>query len=303
MKRELTLPSTSSLATAGVSDLVQLTRPRLAVLVLVTVTVGWLLASSAERDWDSFVPVLIATSLLFAGASAINQVIERHSDALMARTANRPLPAGRIQPWKALAIGCTFVAGGLFVLLAAHQRLAAGLGVFALLSYVFVYTPLKTRTTLNTLIGAIPGAVPPLMGWAAARGRLDTDALALFLIVFLWQVPHFLAIAWIYRDEYERAGLRMLPVFDPDGTQTGREMIRYTLALVPASLLPCALGFGGWPSGLGALALGGIFLLSVISFARAPTRNNARRVFRTSLLFLPALLMLSVLDATLLSGR
>ncbi len=303
MKLELTLPNTPSLATAGVSNLVQLTRPRLAVLVLVTVTVGWLLASGAERDWDSFVPVLIGTSLLFAGASAINQVIERHSDALMARTANRPLPAGRIQPWKALAIGCAFVAGGLFVLLAAHQRLAAGLGVFALLSYVFVYTPLKTRTTLNTLIGAIPGAVPPLMGWAAARGRLDTDALALFLIVFLWQVPHFLAIAWIYRDEYKRAGFRMLPVFDSDGTRTGREMIRYTLALVPASLLPCLLGLGGWRSGLGALALGAVFLYSVVAFARNPTRNNARHVFRTSLLFLPALLMLSVLDAMFLCGR
>jgi protoheme IX farnesyltransferase len=177
------------------------------------------------------------------------------------------------------------------------------LGVFALLSYVFVYTPLKTRTTLNTLIGAIPGAVPPLMGWTAARGQLDADALALFLIVFLWQVPHFLAIAWIYRDEYNRAGFRMLPVFDPDGTRTGREMIRYTLALVPASLLPCLLGLGGWRSGLGALALGTVFLYSVVAFARNPTRSNARHVFRTSLLFLPALLMLLVLDATFLSRR
>lgn len=303
VKLELTLPSTSSPAAAGVSDLVQLTRPRLALLVLVTVAAGWLVAVGPERDWDSFASVLVGTSLLFAGASALNQLLERHRDALMARTANRPLPAGRIQPWKALAMGCAFVAGGLFVLLAAHQRLAAGLGVFALVAYVGVYTPLKTRTTLNTLIGAVPGAVPPLMGWAAARGRLDVEALAVFLIVFLWQIPHFLAIAWFYRDEYGRAGLRMLPVGDFDGKRTGREMIRYTVALVLASLMPCVLGSGSWRTGLGALVLGGIFLSSVAAFARSPTQNNARHVFRTSLLFLPALLMLSVLDATLLSGR
>jgi protoheme IX farnesyltransferase len=303
LKLELTLPRTSSLVTAGINDLAQLTRPRLALLVLVTTAVGWLLAANTQRDWDSFALVLSGTALLFAGASALNQLIERYSDALMARTANRPLPAGRIQPWMALVIGCVLVAGGLFVLLATRQRLAAGLGVFALIAYVGVYTPLKTRTTLNTLIGAVPGAVPPLMGWAAARGRLDAGAVALFLIVFLWQIPHFLAIAWIYRDEYGRAGVQMLPVHDWDGKRTGREMIRYTAALVLASLLPCVLGFGAWPTGLGALALGGIFLSSVVTFARAPTQDNARHVFRTSLLFLPALLMLSVLDATLLSGR
>jgi protoheme IX farnesyltransferase len=302
VKLELTLPSTSSLVSAGVSDFVQLTRPRLALLVIVTVAVGWLVAANTQRDWESFAPVLIGASLLFAGASALNQLIERRTDALMARTANRPLPAGRIQPWKAFAVGCALVGGGLGVLLGAQQRLAAELGVFALICYVFVYTPLKTRTSLNTLIGAVPGAVPPLMGWAAARGRLDAGAMALFFIVFLWQIPHFLAIAWIYRDEYERAGLRMLTVFDSDGTQTGREMVRYTAALVPASLLPCVLGLAGWPTGLGALALGGIFLYSVVAFARAPSRNNARHVFRVSLLFLPALLMLSVLDAALLSG-
>jgi heme o synthase len=219
----------------------------------------------------------------------------------MARTANRPLPAGRIQPWKALAIGCAFVAGGLLALLEAHQPLAAGLGVFALLTYVFVYTPLKTRSTFNTLIGAIPGAVPPLIGWAAARSRLDAGALALFLIVFLWQVPHFLAIAWIYRDEYVRARLRMLPVFDPDGEQTGRQMVCYTLLLVLAGLLPLILGMVGWISELGALALGAVFLYKVCAFARTPTTHQARQVFRTSLLFLPAVLLLFALDAMLMT--
>jgi protoheme IX farnesyltransferase len=245
---------------------------------------------------------LIGTALLFAGASALNQLLERHSDDLMPRTANRPLPAGRLQPQEVFILGGALSAGGLIYLLAAGQALAAGLGAFALVSYVLIYTPLKRRTELNTLIGAIPGAVPPLLGWAAARGRLDTGALALFLIVFLWQVPHFLAIAWIYRDEYSRAGLRVLPVLDPAGVETGRQMIRYTVALMVASLLPFALGLGGCISGLGALGLGLIFVYTALAFARSPTIDHARFVFRTSLLFLPALLLLLVLDAELLNG-
>ena len=183
--------------------------------------------------------------------------------------------------------------------MATGQQLAAELGTFGLVSYVLVYTPLKRRTTLNTLIGAVPGAVPPLIGWAAARGRLDTGGLALFLIVLLWQVPHFLAIAWIYRDEYARAGLRMLPVFDPDGDRTGRQMVRYTLVLVLASLLPFVLGMGGWISGLGTLFLGGVFLYPTVAFARNPTTHRARQVFHASLFYLPAVLSLLVLDTVL----
>src|SRR5262249_53311688 len=153
----------------------------------------------------------------------------------------------------------------------------------ALISYVLIYTPLKRRTTLNTLIGAVPGAVPPLIGWAAARGRLDGESLALFLIVFLWQVPHFLAIAWIYRDGYRVAGLQMLSVSDPDGVQTGRQMIRYALVLIVASLVPCALGLGSWMPALGALILGGVFVYTTVVFTRTPTKDQARQVFRASL--------------------
>src|SRR5262249_44746136 len=155
------------------------------------------------------------------------------------------------------------------------------------------------RTTLNTLVGAIAGALPPLIGWAAARGRLDSGALALFLVVFLWQVPHFLAIAWIYREEYGAAGLRMLAVFDPDGYQTGRQMIRYSLTLIVASLAPYALGLGSWLSGCGAAILGGTFFFTVITFTRAPTKDRARRVFRASLVFLPTLFLVFVLDCLL----
>ena len=221
----------------------------------------------------------------------------------MPRTAQRPLPAGKLEPWQVLMLGCTLSAVALVDLVAERQFVAASLGAFALVSYVFVYTPLKRLTTLNTLIGAIPGAMPPLIGWAAAGGRPDAGALALFAIVFLWQVPHFLAIGWIYRDQYSRAGLRMLPVFDQDGTQTGREMVRYILVLILASLVPFVLGTSGWMAGIGALILGAVFLCSALVFARTPTTQHARHVFRASLLFLPALLVLFALDAILVSGR
>jgi protoheme IX farnesyltransferase len=271
-------------------------------MALVAVGAGWLLAADADTNPDSLVRALIGVALLFAGASGLNQFAERDSDALMLRTANRPLPARKLRPWIVFVVGSALCVGGLADLLAAHQRLAAALGAFALFMYVLVYTPLKRWTTLNTLIGAVPGAVPPLMGWAAARGRLDAGALALFLIVFLWQIPHFLAIAWIYRDEYARAGLCMLPVFDSDGGQTGRQMIRYVVALIFASLLPLTLGQSGWLAGIGAVVLGLFFLSKVLVFAQAPTTSNARQVFHMSLLFLPALLLFLVLDATRLTG-
>jgi protoheme IX farnesyltransferase len=299
MKVDAALPYRPSLVQTRVADYLQLVRPRLALLVLVTVGAGWFLAAGGEPDWLPLVHASIGTALLFAGASALNQLLERHRDALMPRTANRPLPAGRLQPIEVLALGGVLSAVGLVCLLALCQPLAAGLGAFAHFSYVLVYTPLKERTPLSTLVGAVPGAVPPMIGWAAARGSLDSGALALFLIVFLWQVPHFLAIAWIYRDQYARAGFRVLPVLDPQGVQTGKQMIRYTLALIVASLMPCVLGIGGWLSGLGAVILGAVFLYSTFVFAHTGTTHQARRVLRMSLLYLPALILLLVLDVIL----
>ncbi|MDB5339035.1 MAG: cyoE 1 [Planctomycetaceae bacterium] len=302
MKAENTLPYKPAMALTRAGDYFLLVRPRLALLVLVTVGAGWVLATGAEPSLDPLVHTLIGTGLLFAGASALNQLLERRSDALMARTVDRPLPSGRLRPWEVLVLGCTLNVVGLAYLLAAQQVLAAELGVFALVSYVLIYTPLKSKTTLNTLIGAIPGAVPPLMGWAAARGQLDLGALVLFLVVFLWQVPHFLAIAWIYRDQYARAGSRMLPVFDLNGVQTGRQMIRFTLVLILVSLLPFVLSMGSGISALGALVLGVGFLGAVLKFARMPTIPRARVVFRASLFYLPALLLIFVLDASLYKG-
>jgi protoheme IX farnesyltransferase len=303
MRADAALPYAPSVALTRVGDYLQLARPRLAFLLLLTVGAGWLLAVGHGSDWRPFIPALLGTSLLFAGSSALNQLFERDSDALMPRTSNRPLPAARLQPREVLIVGCTLSAAGLVYLLAARQLVGAGLGALALVSYVLIYTPLKRRTTLNTLIGAIAGAVPPLIGWAAARGRLDGEALLLFVIVLLWQVPHFLAIAWIYRDEYGAAGLKMLPVSDSKGIETGRQMIRYTVALIVASAAPGSLGLVSWISGLGALALGAVFLYTAIVFTRTPTKQKARQVFRTSLMFLPTLLLLFVLDALLLNGN
>jgi protoheme IX farnesyltransferase len=296
MKVDVALPYVPSLVHSRANDYLQLARPRLALLVLVTVGAGWIVAAEGETQASSLVHALAGTAMLFAGASTFNQLLERHRDALMPRTANRPLPASRIQPGEALALGTILSVGGLVYLLAFCQPLVAVLGVFALFSYVLVYTPLKDRTPLSTLVGAVPGAVPPLIGWAAARGNLGGGALALFLIVFLWQVPHFLAIAWIYRDQYARAGFAVLPVRDPRAEHTGRQMIRYTVALIFASLMPNVLGIGGWLSGMSAVILGAFFLYSAFAFARNGTTHRARQVLRMSLIFLPAQFLFLVLD-------
>jgi protoheme IX farnesyltransferase len=302
MKVDAALPGTLSPVQSRVADYLQLVRPRLALLVLATVGAGWLLAGG-EPDGSALAHALVGTALLCAGASALNQLLERHSDARMPRTANRPLPAGRLRDVEVLAPEGLLSAGGLAYLLALRQPLAAGLGALALGCYVGFSTPLKRRTPLSTLIGAVPGAVPPLLGWAAARGSVDPVALSLFLIVFLWQLPHFLAIAWIYRGQYAHAGLRVLPVVDRGGVRTGRAMMRATLVLVLANLLPTALGLGGWLSGVGALALSVGFLRRALAFAHTRTDQAARQVFRSSLVYLPVLLLVFVVDALLADGR
>jgi protoheme IX farnesyltransferase len=290
------LPSPLTLTRARAADYLQLVRPRLALLVLFSAVSGWLLAGG-ELGSVGLVHTAIGTALLFAGASALNQLLERHSDALMPRTADRPLPSGRLQAGEVLVLGLGLSVGGVVYLLALGKLLAAGLGSFALVGYVLFYTPLKRRTSLSTLVGAVPGAVPPLLGWTAFRGSLDAGGLALFLIVLFWQVPHFLAIAWIYRDEYARAGLPVLPVIDPEGARTGRQMVVGSLALLLAALLPAVLGLTGWPSGVGAGILTIIFLWRTVQFARTRTVEQARWVFRTSVLVLPALFLLLVLFA------
>jgi protoheme IX farnesyltransferase len=262
----------------------------MSVLVLFTVAIGGLLASVGAAPADRIVNAVLSTALVSAAASALNQWMERETDARMRRTANRPLPAGRLTPAEVFAFGAAVASVGF-----AYQALTlppAAVAVTALtfVSYLVIYTPAKTRTSLNTLIGAVPGALPPVIGWAAVRGGIDDGAAALFLVVFFWQVPHFLAIAWMYRDEYARAGHRMLTVGDPTGRLTARQMLLYLLALVPVSLLAGLAVGGGAGFVAGALALAWLFLRPVLAFRDRPQVATARAVLRASLVYLPGML-------------
>ena len=278
-------------------DYLELTKPRVAVLVLFTVAAGAGLAARGVPDPILLVQILFGTALVAGGASALNQVLERHSDALMQRTENRPLPAGRLQPLESLLFGLLLAMAGLTYLgLALHRPLAALVAGVAFLSYVFLYTPLKRITSLNTLVGAVPGALPPVIGWTAVTGSIDSGAVVLFMLVFLWQIPHFLAIARIYRDDYSRAGLLMLPVVDKKGDMTGRQMVSYCLALIPVSLAPGLLGLAGPVYISGALLLGLGFLAYALRFNRDYSVRRARRVLWASLVYLPVLLTLLLVD-------
>jgi protoheme IX farnesyltransferase len=278
------------------ADYIELTKPRIAIMALVTVAVGSVLASRGSLDAVLLVHTIFATGLVAAAASVLNQVLERDTDALMRRTRNRPLPAGRVSPSEAWLFGGVLATIGIGYLSVAVNPLTGLLGLVTLVLYAFAYTPLKRTTSLNTVIGAVPGALPPVMGWAAVRGSLDAEAGMLFLILFLWQFPHFLAIAWLYRDDYARAGLKMLPVIDPAGGMTARQMIGYSLALVPASLAPSMAGLTGPAYFYGALWLGLVLLGYAVAFALSASQTSARNLMRASLVYLPVLLMLMVWD-------
>jgi protoheme IX farnesyltransferase len=281
-------------------DYLALTKPRIAVLVLFTVGAGVLLAGGAAVSLALLLHTVVGTALVAGGASALNQLLERQTDARMRRTENRPLPAGRLLPVEVLLFGLLLAVGGVVYLLVLSRPLAALVATITCILYVGVYTPLKRCTTLNTLIGAVPGALPPVIGWTAVRGVFDAEAWTLFFIVFLWQVPHFLAIAWMYRDQYARAGLCMLPVLDRNGSQTSWRMISYCLGLIPVSLAPVALGHAGWFYLAGALVLGTAFLASAFAFWRHRGQSRARLVLRASLLYLPLLLLFLLVDRALL---
>ncbi|MBC8003489.1 MAG: protoheme IX farnesyltransferase [Opitutaceae bacterium] len=288
----VTVPSEKSFFSL-ISDLV---KARLTVLVLLTTLVGLYLGIQGPMDYLLMIHTLLGTGLVAGGASALNQLIERDHDALMPRTASRPLPSGRMTPEAVLVFGAVISSAGLVYLTLAVNPLTSFLGALTLMSYLFVYTPLKRVTTLNTVIGAIPGALPPLMGWTAARGQISGEGWALFAILFFWQLPHFLAIAWMYRDEYARAGYAMLPVVDPDGQRTSRQAVCHTLGLLPVSLFPFLFKMVGPVYCMGALILGFVFLGFAIAFAREMTRVRARQLFYASILYLPLLLGLMVLD-------
>ncbi|MEA2709895.1 MAG: heme o synthase [Phycisphaerales bacterium] len=281
-------------------DFYELTKPRMNFLVLVTTLVGFYMATGPSRHihWALLFPALIGTALCAAGASVLNQFIERDLDKLMPRTRNRPVPAGRIAPGEALVAGIVLGASGVITLALFVNVLTALLGVLTLLSYVLIYTPLKRKTTLNTVIGAIPGAIPPVMGFTAVDNALSPAAIALFAILFIWQMPHFLAIAILFKRDYALAGFKMLPVVDEDLSVTGRQIVLYSVALVPVTLMPVQVGLAGQAYFAVALMLGLAFLSFGISCATSKTRLDARKLFFASIIYLPALLGVMMLDRT-----
>ena len=283
------------LARASAADWLELTKPRITTMVVFTALVGFVTATAVSPWSGLLLAALAGTGLVAGGASALNQVMERDTDALMHRTRTRPIPAGRIRPVEASLFGALLSLAGLALLGALAGPLAALVAFSTWASYLFLYTPLKRRSHLATLVGAVPGALPPVIGWAAASGSLEPGAFILFAIVFLWQIPHFLAIAWLYRDDYERGGLKVLPVIDREGRLTGRQAVLHSVALLVVSLAPVAAGLGGTLYLAGALGLGVGLTLAALQLARARSLAAARSLFLASVLYLPALTSLLLL--------
>ena len=268
----------------------------LTALVLLTTVVGFYIGWRGPMNFVLLFNTLAATALVAAGAAALNQLLEREFDAKMRRTANRPLPSGRLQPTTVAIFGGVCSVIGLIYLALLVNLLTAVIGAVTLVSYLFIYTPLKRVTWLNTAIGAVPGALPPLMGWTAARNELSSEGWALFAILAFWQIPHFFAIAWMYREDYAKAGFVMLPNVDADGRRTGQQTVSHALALLLASLAPFAFKMAGPIYLAGALILGAGFLVCAIQFSRRLTLANARRLFLASIIYLPLLLGAMVWD-------
>ena len=275
---------------------IALTKPDVSFLVVLTTLAGYALGALGPLDWLRMAQTVIGTTLVAAGTSALNHYFERDSDARMRRTSSRPLPSGALAPAEALCFGASLAAAGALELLLTTNALAAALAVLTSVMYLGIYTPLKTRTTAATLIGAIPGALPPVIGWAAARGALGAGAYVLFAILFLWQVPHFHSISWVYREDYARAGIRMLPVVDRDGRVTFGQIVFCAVALIPVSLLASVTGLAGVRFYFFALVLG-LLLVKVCLWAAARKTNvRAKWLMHATVVHLPLLLGLMVLD-------
>lgn len=278
------------------ADFFALTKPRLNLLVLITTLGGLYLGAPAGVAPALLFHTLIGTALVAGGASALNQVWERDTDGLMRRTRLRPVPDGRLEAREGTRFGLLLTAIGLAQLWAGVNAASALVAAVTLASYVLLYTPLKRRTWLSTLVGAVPGALPPVIGWAAATGRVDLTGMTLFAIVFFWQIPHFLAIAWLYREDYARAGLPLLPVVEPDGRSTGRQALIYAAALVPISVTPALAGLAGSFYVGVALVLGIALVALSVHFARGRSTVAARRLFFASIIYLPLLWAVLVAD-------
>jgi len=286
-------------------ELIELTKPRITWLILMSTGIGYFFGLPGGAGWLQFLArihpllllhTLLGTGLLASGTAALNQWYERDADRLMRRTAQRPLPSGRVAPARALAFGAALSVAGFADLWLGAGLLAAAIGAFTLASYLFLYTPMKQRTWWSTTVGAVPGAMPPVIGYAAAAGTLTREAWVLFAILFLWQFPHFYSIAWMYKDDYARAGIRMLPVVDPDCRSTARQIVLFGIVLIPASLIPGMLGMSGRVYLAGALLLGLGFLYAGVRVALDRTRPRARNVLLSSVVYLPLIYGLMLLD-------
>jgi protoheme IX farnesyltransferase len=285
-------------------EYIELTKPRITWLILMSTGIGYFfgLTGAGWREllggirWMSLIHTIVGTGLIASGTAALNQWYERHADRRMRRTAMRPLPSGRLTAGRALAFGIALSVAGFAELWWGVNPLAASIGCFTLLSYLFLYTPLKQRTWWSTTIGAVPGAMPPLIGYAAAAGTLKLEALVLGAILFLWQFPHFYAIAWMYKEDYARAGIRMLPVVEPDCRSTARQILFYGAALIPVSLVPALMGMSGRIYLAGALALGLWFLYAGVRVATERTALRARGVLIASVTYLPLIYGLMLID-------
>jgi heme o synthase len=280
------------------ADFVALTKPRVNLLVLVTTVIGFHLGNQGGADLVLLINTAVGTFLVASGAAAFNQVIERDIDALMRRTRLRPLPDGRISMSEATLFAAALSAAGVLQLWLGANWLAAVVAMVTLGAYALVYTPLKRFSSLSTIVGAVPGALPPVIGWAAARGSLSIEAWVLFAIVFFWQMPHVLAISWMYREDYERGGIRVLPVVEPDGRSTAFQIVNYAAALIPVSLLPTVVGLAGRVYFAGAILLGLFGLALAIRFAQQHTHQRARHLFYGSLVYLPMLWVLMLANRT-----
>ena len=291
---------TISVATVSASrravDFFELTKPRIVFMVLITACVGYYAGSERVPDYYFLFQMLIGTALAAGGTLTLNQFIERDIDAKMDRTRRRPLPDSRVQPQDALWFGIALTALGLGYLAVTVNLLSAAVAATITTSYLLIYTPMKQRSSLCVPVGAVPGALPPVIGWVAARGDLSVDAWVLFAIMFLWQIPHTLAIACLYRDDFAKAGIQFLPVIEPDGESTNRQILIHCAALLVVSLFPTLIGLAGASYFIAAFILGAGFLASGIKLVIAPTRASARRLLFTSLIYLPALLLVMALD-------
>lgn len=292
------IPAAAPLAAprTAIGDYLELTKPSVVWLILMSTGVGFYAGSSGPFNYPLLLHTLAATALLAGGTGALNQWIERAADRRMRRTENRPLPAGRLSSQNALGFGIAISVLGLAYMAWAVNPLTALLGGLTLTSYLFLYTPLKSRTWLSTLVGAFPGAMPPLIGWAAVRNDLAAGGWVLFAMLFLWQFPHFYAIAWMYREDYERAGIRMLPVIEPDGRSTSRQIVAFAAILIPVSIIPVALGMAGWIYLAAAVLLGIFYLYSGLETARLRTGVQARKLLQASVVYLPLIYIFLVVN-------